>query len=146
MQKQSFRRATSADASTVREITRAAYAKWVAVIGREPKPMTANYEQAVIDHVIDFLEEDGRPIALIEIIPESLHLLIENVAVLPDWQGRGVGSMLLGRAETIARSLQLNEMRLYSNAMFLTNISFYARRGFSESCENTMPNGAASST
>jgi GNAT superfamily N-acetyltransferase len=132
MQKQSFRRATSADASTVREITRAAYAKWVAVIGREPKPMTANYEQAVIDHVIDFLEEDGRPIALIEIIPESLHLLIENVAVLPDWQGRGVGSMLLGRAETIARSLQLNEMRLYSNAMFLTNISFYARRGFSE--------------
>jgi GNAT superfamily N-acetyltransferase len=132
MQKQSFRRATSADASTVREITRAAYTKWVAVIGREPKPMTANYEQAVIDHVIDLLEEDGRPIALIEVIPEPSHLLIENVAVLPDWQGKGVGGALLDRAEAIARSLRLNEMRLYSNAMFLTNISFYAHRGFSE--------------
>jgi hypothetical protein len=33
----------------------AAYTKWVAAIGREPKPMTANYEQAVIDHVIDLL-------------------------------------------------------------------------------------------
>jgi hypothetical protein len=32
--------------SMVRDITRAAYTKWVAVIGREPKPMTANYEQA----------------------------------------------------------------------------------------------------
>jgi GNAT superfamily N-acetyltransferase len=132
MQKQSFRRATSADASTVREITRAAYTKWVAVIGREPRPMTANYEQAVIDHVIDLLEEDGRPIALIELIPEPSHLLIENVAVLPDWQGRGIGTVLLGHAETVARSLQLNEMRLYSNALFLTNISFYAHRGFSE--------------
>jgi GNAT superfamily N-acetyltransferase len=132
MQKQSFRRATPLDASTVREITRAAYAKWVAVIGREPKPMTANYEQAVIDHVIDLLEEDGRPIALIEVIPEPSHLLIENVAVLPDWQDKGVGGVLLARAETIARSLHLNEMGLYSNAMFLTNISFYAHRGFSE--------------
>jgi hypothetical protein len=28
----------------VRDITRAAYTKWVAAIGREPKPMTANYE------------------------------------------------------------------------------------------------------
>lgn len=69
MQK-SFRRATHADAATVREITRAAYTKWVAVIGREPKPMVANYEQAVIDHAIDLLEEDGRPIALIELIAE----------------------------------------------------------------------------
>jgi hypothetical protein len=32
--------------SMVRDITRAAYTKWVAVIGREPKPMTANCEQA----------------------------------------------------------------------------------------------------
>jgi hypothetical protein len=30
----------------VRDITRAAYTKWVAAIGREPQPMTANYEQA----------------------------------------------------------------------------------------------------
>jgi hypothetical protein len=30
----------------VRDITRAAYTKRVAAIGREPKPMTANYEQA----------------------------------------------------------------------------------------------------
>jgi len=40
MQQLVFRRATSAEVSTIREITRAAYAKWVAVIGRGPKPMT----------------------------------------------------------------------------------------------------------
>ena len=94
--------------------------------------MTANYEQAVIDHVIDILEEGGRPIALLEVIAESSHLLIENVAVLPDWQGKGIGDALLGRAETIARSLGLNELRLYTNAMFATNVAFYVHRGYSE--------------
>ncbi|THD70345.1 MAG: N-acetyltransferase [Bradyrhizobium sp.] len=132
MQKQYFRQATPADASTVREITRAAYAKWVPVIGREPKPMTANYEQAVIDHVIDLLEQEGQAVALIEVIPESSYLLIENVAVLPEWHDKGIGGLLLGHAETIARSLRLNELRLYTNAMFSTNISFYAHRGFEE--------------
>jgi GNAT superfamily N-acetyltransferase len=136
MQKHCFRRATSADAGTVREITRAAYTKWIGVIGREPKPMTANYEQAVVDHIIDLFEEHGRPVALIEVIPEPsnepAHLLIENVAVLPDRHGNGIGGLLLGHAETVARSLRLSELRLYTNAMFSTNIAFYARRGFSE--------------
>src|SRR5712664_4682246 len=100
MKKQSFRRATSADAAAVREITRAAYARWIPVIGREPKPMTANYVQAVADHVIDLFEEAGRPIALIEVIPRPSHLLIENVAVLPERHGKGMGGLLLKRANT----------------------------------------------
>jgi hypothetical protein len=78
MQKQSFRRATPADAGIVREITRAAYSKWIPVIGREPKPMTTNYVQAVADHVIDLFDEAGRPIALIEVIPKRSHLLLRT--------------------------------------------------------------------
>jgi len=132
MKTNSFRRATFADARAVREITRAAYARWIPVIGREPKPMTANYEQAVADHVIDLFEEGGRPIGLIEVIPRPSHLLIENVAVLPDRRGEGIGGLLLKRADAIARSLGLSELRLYTNALFSANISFYAHRGFEE--------------
>jgi GNAT superfamily N-acetyltransferase len=132
IQKLSFRRATSADVSIIREITRAAYSKWVSVIGREPKPMMADYEQAVAEHVIDLCEQGGRPIALIELIPKPSYLLIENVAALPDRHGDGIGGLLLERAEAIARSLGLSELRLYTNAMFATNIAFYARRGFEE--------------
>ena len=55
-----MRRATPADAATVRDLTRAAYAKWIPLIGREPKPMTVNYERAVVDHIIDLYEVDGR--------------------------------------------------------------------------------------
>ena len=103
--------------------------------------MTANYEQAVVDHVIDLLEQDGRPIALIELIPAPSHLLIENVAVLPDRHGCGFGGLLLRRADEIARSLGLLELRLYTNAVFSTNITFYARRGFEEFLREPHPAG-----
>jgi GNAT superfamily N-acetyltransferase len=141
MHKQSFRRATAADVGVIREITRAAYASWVPVIGREPKPMTANYPRAVTDHVIDLLEEAGRPIALIEVIPNPSHLLIENVAVLPERHGEGIGGLLLGRADEIAQALGLNELRLYTNAKFSSNIAFYARRGFCEFLREPLASG-----
>jgi GNAT superfamily N-acetyltransferase len=141
MQQQSLRRATSADIRIIGEITRAAYAQWVAVIGREPKPMTADYARAVTEHVIDLLEEDGHPIALIETIPTPAHLLIENIAVRPERHGRGVGGLLLRHADDLARSLGLNELRLYTNAKFAENITFYSRRGFEEFLREPHPAG-----
>jgi N-acetylglutamate synthase-like GNAT family acetyltransferase len=127
-----LRRATLADAATIRDLTRRAYAKWVPLIGREPKPMTVNYDKAVIDHMIDLYEIDGEVFALIEVIPQEQQLLIENIAVRPDHQGKRIGELLLKHAESIARSLHLAELQLYTNAAFISNIEFYARRGFQE--------------
>src|SRR5260221_12019439 len=104
MQKQCFRPATLNDVGTISEITRTAYAKWLPVIGREPKPMTADYEQAVADHIIDLCEEGGRSIALIELIPKPSYLLIENVAVLPERHGNGIGGFALDRSQTGGRA------------------------------------------
>ena len=56
--------------------------------------MTANYERAVIDHIIDLYEENNVPVALIEVIPQAACLLIENIAVLPNQQGKGLGDFL----------------------------------------------------
>ena len=89
-----LRRATPADAAAVRDLTWAAYAKWVALLGREPKPMTADYDVAVRDHIVDMLYVDGELAALIEMHPEADHLLIVNVAVSPACQGRGYGRAL----------------------------------------------------
>lgn len=136
-----MRRATPADAAAVRDLTRTAYAKWILLIGREPKPMTANYERAVVEHIIDLYEENRLPIALIEVIPQASYLLIENIAVLPTQQGKGLGALLLNHAETIARSLHLNELQLYTNAEFISNIEFYWRCGFHEFRREPFPAG-----
>ena len=142
MQSSHLRRPTAADVANVRVLTRSAYAKWVSVIGREPMPMTADYDRAVAEHIIDLWEEDGQLLALIETIPSANHLLIENIAVRPDQQGKGLGEKLLHHAEALARSLELDELQLYTNAAFVSNLAFYSRRGYEEYRRGTMVPGS----
>lgn len=125
-----IRRATPSDATAIRDLTRRAYAKWVPLIGREPLPMQADYARAVEEHRIDLAEEDGALLGLVETIPTADHLLIENLAVDPESQGRGLGDTLLHHAETVARTLGRAEIRLYTNERFEANIAFYAKRGY----------------
>lgn len=122
--------ATATDAAAVRALTRAAYAKWVPVIGREPLPMAADYDAAVRNHRIDLLYQDGRLAALIEMIPAADHLLIENVAVSPACQGRGFGRKLMAHAERVAVSLGHGEIRLYTNRLFAQNVQIYLKLGY----------------
>lgn len=125
-----IRRALPADAPAVRTLTRAAYAKWVPLIGREPKPMGADYALAVRDHLVDLIEAEGELAALIELIPQADHVLIENVAVAPAFQGRGLARRLMAHAETVAASLGQGRLRLYTNALFTRNIDLYCRLGY----------------
>ena len=134
-----LRRATPADATAVRDLTRAAYARWVPVIGREPGPMNADYDMAVRDHMVDLLHLGSELAALIEMRPEVNHLLIVNVAVSPAHQGHGYGRALLGHAEELARSLGLEEVRLYSNGSFTDNIKLYKHVGYRVDREEVHP-------
>ena len=114
----------------VRDLVRAAYAKWVPLLGREPKPMTADYGVAVRDHVVDVLRLNGEAAALIEMEPETDHLLVVNVAVSPNSQGRGYGRALLEHAEEVALSLGLKELRLYTSIHLTENVKLYERVGY----------------
>jgi ribosomal protein S18 acetylase RimI-like enzyme len=105
-------------------------------------PMTADYDRAVTEHIIDLVEERGELLALIEMVPASDHLLIENIAVLPDQQGRGLGDLLLRHAETMAMSMDFGETRLYTNAAFASNLAFYSKRGYEEYRRATLVSGS----
>ena len=135
------RRALPGDAPALRALVRAAYAKWVPLIGREPKPMTADYDKAVRDHLVFVVEAPGRLDAAIELIPAPDHLLVENVAVAPSAQGRGLGTQLMDVAERVARDLGLQELRLYTNAAFAENIALYEKLGYGISERAAIPTG-----
>jgi GNAT superfamily N-acetyltransferase len=135
--------AAAEDVDAIRSLTREAYAKWVPVIGREPKPMTADYAEAVNRHRIDLLYLDGRLTALIEMIPETDHLLIENVAVSPVFQGRGLGRRLLAHAEQVTASLGHPETRLYTNKLFAGNVQLYRKLGYRLDREERFNGGIA---
>jgi ribosomal protein S18 acetylase RimI-like enzyme len=106
--------------------------------------MTADYDVAVRDHMVDLLHLEGELAALIEVRPEGDHLLIVNVAVSPSFQGRGYGRALLTHAEEVTRSLGLKEVRLYTNGSFTENVKLYGSVGYQVDREEVDPQlGAA---
>jgi len=133
--------ASRADAAAIRKLTREAYAKWVPVIGREPKPMAADYAEAVQKHRFDLLYANGALAALIETIKCADHLLIENVAVSPSYQGKGYGRMLLAHAERLAASSNFGEIKLYTNKLFAENVQLYVRLGYRVDREEEVKGG-----
>lgn len=136
-----FRAAEAADAVAIRDIVRAAYAKWVPAIGREPLPMRADYEKAVAEHPFDLAVAQDRIVGMLETMLADDHLWIENVCVAPDAQGRGIGRLLLERAEHKAREAGRDELRLLTNGAFEANVSLYRRQGYTVDREEPFMNG-----
>jgi ribosomal protein S18 acetylase RimI-like enzyme len=115
-----LRRAIAADAAAIRELTRQAYAKWVPIIGREP----------LSKHRFDLLYLEGKLAALIETVAQADHLLIENVAVAPAFRGHGFGRKLIIYVEGLAQAAGLDEVRLYTNKLFVENLHLYQALGY----------------
>lgn len=125
-----FRAALPEDATTIRTLVRAAYAKWVPVIGREPKPMSADYEHTVREHDFALLCNGEEIAGLIETMTREDHVWIENVAVSPAHQGMGLGRRLLRHAEEIAEQCGLIKLSLLTNAAFEANVILYEKLGY----------------
>lgn len=136
-----FRRAGSEDAETVRALTHEAYAKWVPVIGRRPKPMNADYDHAVKAHIIEVAYLDGELAGAIELIPGPDHLLLENIAVAPTHQRKGIGHRLMAHVEALARARQVPMVRLYTNKAFTSNLEFYRKLGYAIEREEALASG-----
>src|SRR5262249_33551313 len=93
-----IRKATAEDAARIRAIARAAYAKYVPRMGREPAPMVADFAAEVAaGHVVVIATAgavDGYMIAW----PETDAYLIDNIAIDPARQGQGLGRWLMDHA------------------------------------------------
>ena len=127
-----LRSGTAADVDDIRACVRAAYLKYVPRVGKEPGPMLANFETQVADGKVTVMETAGRLVGLIVMFPKAGHLFIENVAVRPNDQGHGYGRRLLLHAESEARRLGLEDIRLYTEASMIENLALYPAIGYEE--------------
>lgn len=128
-----IRAAKAGDVPAITRCAEHAYAKYVGRIGKKPMPMIQDFGKAVAEGIVWVAEVDnafaGYLIAY-EKTPGSLH--VENVAVPPEQQGKGLGKRLLSFAEALARTRGLPRIDLYTNEKMTENLSVYPRLGFVE--------------
>ena len=130
-----------ADVDAIREFTRKSYAKWIPLIGREPLPMSANYEHTIKTNRFDLFYQKEQLIALLETINNEDYLLIENVCVASEMQRMGIGKSLLNHAENLAKSAGYESIRLDTNKLFKGNVDLYVRHGYKIDWEKPIDGG-----
>jgi len=113
-------------------VVRSAYQDYIPRIGRPPAPMTDDYRHHVATGNAWVLVLASKVVGLIVLLPKSNYMLLDNVAVAPEKQGRGFGSRLMYFAEVRTRQCALKEIQLYTNELMLENIAFYKKLGYQE--------------
>ena len=122
----SLRRAVATDASAVSALTRMASMNGPLIARTEADDTDYDRRRRTI---IDLWEEGGALLALIEMILEVDCLLIENIAVRPS-AGQGIG-----KAPPMPKAPRIpgfDNVRLYTNAAFESNLQLYSRHGYQE--------------
>ena len=128
-----LRTARPEDRMAVETIVTAAYSIYVERIGKPPGPMLDDYAGLIATGAVSVLEDvDGAVAAIIVLLPKPDHLLLDNIAVDPERQGRGLGRQLIAFAASEARRLGYAELRLYTHETMTENIALYTRLGFRE--------------
>ena len=127
-----IRRATAADVPAIERVVHDAYVKYVARIGKPPGPMLDDYAARVAAGEVSVCVAAETIAGVLVLEPALDHLLLDNIAVAPAWQGRGVGRRLLDFADAEARRMGYPELRLYTHVLMHENIALYARLGWQE--------------
>lgn len=124
------RPATPADLPAIKALITAAYTRYLTRMDKPPGPMLRDYGPSVeAGHTWVI----GRPaIGVLTLVPAPDHLLIENIALHPDAQGRGLGRSLMSFAEQEAAGRGLTRLTLYTHEVMTENLAIYAHLGYVE--------------
>jgi ribosomal protein S18 acetylase RimI-like enzyme len=127
-----LRPATEADVPRLTELVKAAYGHYVDRLGGLPRPMTDDYAEVVRRFRVTVAEREGELVGLIVLGVDPEGFLVDNVAVDPSYQGRGVGRALLEHAEDAARRAGFDSIYLYTHERMTENLALYSRIGYVE--------------
>lgn len=120
------------DLAGIEALVADAYRDYIPRIGCKPGPMLDDYAARIRAGQAYVLAEGAQIQALLVLINEAPVLLLDNLAVAPACQGRGLGRHLLAFAEQVARDTGCTSIRLYTNEAMTENIAIYTRAGYRE--------------
>ena len=124
------RLAAPQDLPTVTELNAVAYAKYSDRMEHPPGPVQHDYAPEIAAGQVWLVRDPA--VGVLVLVPGDDHLLINDIAVHPNAQGRGLGRQLMGFAEQQARAAGVSLLTLYTHETMVENIAFYTRLGYRE--------------
>ena len=110
----------------------AAYQQYIPRLGKPPGPMLDDYAEMIQQHDVWVIVHQKQVIGLVVLIVKPEGLLLDNVAVHPEYQGHGLGRRLIDFAEAEAQGQGFNEINLYTHETMTENIAIYLKLGYVE--------------
>lgn len=127
-----IRQADSSDIPAVKACAEAAYSHYIERIGKPPAPMVADFATQAADGIL-WVVADGADVGgFVVFYPRGDHMHLENVAVSPHHQGKGLGKRLIVYVEDAGRAAGLAAVELYTNEKMTENLSIYPMLGYRE--------------
>lgn len=126
----SLRRAVARDSQEVADCIEAAYSIYANRIEDLPA-VSAGIDEA-IQHKRVWVAVMKCIAGTLILVPRENYLILENVAVHPDYTGIGLGRALIDQAEKDCRELGLREIHLSTHVNMPENIAIYTRLGWTE--------------
>jgi GNAT superfamily N-acetyltransferase len=127
-----IRRARPEEAEAVAAIVDAVYRHYIPRIGKKPGPMLDDYTKRTAAGDVWVLVDGGAINGILVLEETSDGFLLDNIAVVPERQGKGDGRALLEFAEAEATRRGWKEIRLYTHVLMTENIALYQRIGYVE--------------
>lgn len=125
--------AQSVNEPEIRLCARQAYAHYIPRIGKEPAPINADYSSMIADGSVYIgIDDTKRMIGFIVFYKDAGSMFIENVAILPSFQGHGFGKRLIAFCEQEARQQNIFKVSLYTNEKMTENVAMYQKMGYLE--------------
>ena len=94
--------------------------------------MLDDYSEVVKQHQAFVAEESERVVGILVLIIKNDGILMDNVAVLPEYQGKGLGLQLIQFAEAHAFEQGYKNLDIYTHELMTENIKMYKWFGYLE--------------
>ena len=127
-----IRPAQPSDAQAMKACVEAAYRHYIARMGKPPGPMLDDYAKVIEQHGATVAEHEEEIVGVLVLIKTEDGMLLDNVAVHPEHQGKGLGRLLIETAESETQRQGYPQLELYTHQCMTENIDMYKAMGYVE--------------
>lgn len=127
-----FRLANNTDIVTAARMVFESYSPYIPIIGKIPPTIFEDFGKHIRSNNLWFVEIKNSAAGMVVLTPFDNYILLQSMCVLPEFQGRGLGRLLLTFGEALAIKSKYTKIHLYTNSLMERNQEIYKKNGYSE--------------